>query len=86
MYKVGDKLTLIKNTAAAFDILYTLGNTYKILNVKGDIYYLETDDKSAIWKDWGIWTKVQLDANFKNLRDERLKKLKQINESNIRQI
>ena len=83
MYNVGDKLTLIKEIKYKYSTIeYTIGDNYRIMKIQGNIHYLENDEKSSNRKDWGIWDKDRLDIYFKNLRQERLEKLKQIDESN----
>jgi len=87
MYKIGDKLTLIKEIEYTCSrILYTLGNSYRIMNIKGNVYYLQNNEKSSNFKEWGIWNEEQLNDHFKNIRQERLEKLKQIDESTYRKI
>jgi len=84
MYKVGDKLILIKEVESKFGTItkYTLNHSYRIMKIN-NFYYLENDESSNDWKDWGIWSIEKLNLHFKNIRDERLKKLKQLNESNL---
>ncbi len=86
MYKIGDKVILIKELKDNFTIKYTLGESYRIMKKSGNLYYLESDEAVNDWKFWGIWSVSQLKIYFKNLRDERLKKLKQIGESTYRNI
>lgn len=93
MYKVGDKLTLIKEFIPRYGVSnYTLNNSYKIMKIKNsdndkknylqeELYYIENDNSGNNINECTLWGKKQLDIYFKNLRRERLEKLKQINEN-----
>ena len=100
MYNIGNNLILIKNVSPSkysYGTKYTLNNNYKILFIKGEIYYLENDDTKNILyssdltiedkdkklkRESSIWFEYDIDNYFIDIKEQRRNKIKEIMNSN----